>query len=157
MNELRREALALISETPAVRPAGLRRSLREDYLYATDLPQAAGEEDVAAFLRRTEDAGWRTETENGWILMDRDITCIPEEFFRGLAGPEAECCASLLKRHPGAKRQDGQREKRMLVKAGEEGAQAFGKVCGILHREWAEKLRKGESLPDLPKKWFEEE
>ena len=52
---------------------------------------------------------------------------------------------------------NGDREKRMLLKAGEEGPEAYERACGILHREWAAALRKGESLPDLTENCFGEE
>ena len=55
MNELRQELMQLLSGTESSRPAALRRSLREDFLYATDLPQAAGDSDVAAFRRKAEE------------------------------------------------------------------------------------------------------
>ena len=77
MNELRQEMMQLLSGTESSRPAALRRSLREDFLYATDLPQVTGDSDVAAFRRKAEECGWRTAEEDGWILLDR----IPDTSF----------------------------------------------------------------------------
>ena len=149
MNKLREEALLLISETRTDRPAVLRRSMLPDALYCTDLPQAAKTEAVTDFCRRAEKAGWRTKTENGWIQMDLIPDEPPAEGFSGPWGIQAECCASLLKRHCGGQRPDGKRERRMLLKAGEEGSDAYEKTCGQLHREWAEALRKGKTLPQV--------
>ena len=145
----------MLSAAESRRPAALRRSLREEYLYATDLPQAAGEEAVSAFRREAEKAGWKTEEDGGWILLDRIPQKPPAEGFRGSGGPEARCCAGILRRHPG-NRKDGTREKRILIKADEEGAEAFENACRALHLEWAEALRKGEPLPDIPAEYLKE-
>ena len=157
MNKLREEAQALLSGIQTTRPAALRRCRREEYLYTTDLPQTTGEEAAAAFIRRAETAGWRTEREGGWILLDRVPDEPPEGGFRGPYGPEAKCCASLLRRHPEAYRRSGEAERRRLIKAGEEGPEAYEKACGSLHREWAAFLRQGTALPDLALSFFEEE
>ena len=54
-------------------------------------------------------------------------------------------------------RKDGTREKRLLIKADEEGREAFEKACRVLHREIAEALRKGDPLPDIPTDYLKEE
>ena len=156
MNELRQELMQLLSGTESSRPAALRRSLREDFLYATDLPQAAGDSDVAAFRRKAEECGWRTAEEDGWILLDRIPEKPPAQGFNGPAGTEAGCCAGILRRHP-ENRKDGTRAKRLLIKADEEGREAFEKACRVLHREIAEALRKGDPLPDIPTDYLKEE
>ena len=154
MNELREETLALISRFRTARPAVLRRSLREDALYATDLPQAADAEAADAFCRMAEEAGWKAETDKGWILLDRIPEEPPRNGFQGPYGPRAKCCASLLKRHHGEHGPDGERERRMLLKAGEEGAEASEKACSRLHREWAEALREDKGLPRIRIEFF---
>lgn len=156
MNNLRKEILCLLSGTACIRPAALRRSLREDFLYATDLPKTASPEAVKEFRRKAESAGWHTEEAEGWIQLDRIPGEMPADFLPGFFGPEARCCAGILRRHP-EKRRNGDREKRMLMKAGEEGPEAYERACGILHREWAAALRKGGSLPDLTENCFGEE
>ena len=156
MNELREELRKMLAATESTRLAALRRSRREEFLYTTDLPQAASAEAAADFRRRAERAGWRTAETDGWIELDRIPCTVPAGCIPDRTGPEAQCCASLLRRHPG-KRRNGDREKRMLLKAAEEGTEAYGKACGILHREWAAALRKGEALPDLPAEYFGEE
>ena len=157
MNELRKALLAMLSGTPSKRPAALRRSLQEDWLYATDLPQIADRETAEAFRRKAESAGWRTEADSGWILMDLVPDIPPAGGFTGPYGPEAGSCASLLQRHPERKKRNAQRERRMLLKAGEEGQEAFERCCAMLHREWAENLRRGEALPDLDINWLKED
>lgn len=141
--------------TDSIRPAALRRCRQEDWLYATDLPQAASGEAVDAFLRTAESNGWRTRKETGWILLDRIPEIPPEGFFSGPFGPEARCCLSLLRRHPDRKG-NADHEVRMLLKAGEEGPDAYERACGILHREWASALRKGENLPGMATLYFGE-
>ena len=156
MNELRRELMKLLSEVKGCRPAALRRSRNPVFLYATDLPQTAEASDVTAFLRSAEKIGWRTADENGWILLDRIPEKPPAEGFNGPAGTEAGCCAGILRRHP-ENRKDGTRAKRLLIKADEEGREAFEKACRVLHREIAEALRKGDPLPDIPTDYLKEE
>lgn len=155
MNELRRELIQLLTASESRRPAALRRSLSGEFLYATDLPQIAEAETVSAVRRGAEKKGWQTAEANGWILLDRIPDKPPSEGFRGSAGPEARCCAGILRRHP-ENRRDGTREKRILIKADEEGEEAFEKACRALHREWAEALRKGEPLPDIPAEYLKE-
>ena len=153
MNKLRAELQSLLSETECIRPAALRRSLREDFLYATDLPQAAGRDAVRGFSSRARRAGWHTEEEDGWIQLEKPGAEPGDTGFGGPFGIEALACGNLLRRHP-ENRKDAGREKRLLVKAGEESPEAFEKACAILHREWAAALRQGEALPDLPEQIF---
>ena len=155
MNELRLEIRELLAGTECVRPAALRRSRQEDYLFTTDLPAAASAEAAEEFRRKAEAAGWRTQATDGWIELDRIPEKLPEGLVPDNPGPEARCCASLLRRHPDD-RKDGGREKRLLLKAAEEGPDAYEKACGSLHREWAAALRKGDTLPDLPAGYFGE-
>ena len=78
MNKLRQEIRTILDGTDSSRPAALRRCRREDWLYATDLPQAASGEAVDAFLRMMESSGWRARQEAGWILLDRIPEMPPE-------------------------------------------------------------------------------
>ena len=155
MNKLRHESRTILDGTDSFRPAALRRCTGEDWLYATDLPLAASEEAVGTFLRRAESGGWRTRKEAGWILLDRIPEMPPEDFYRGPFGPEARCCLSLLRRHPDRKG-SADHAIRILLKAGEEGADAYERACGILHREWAAALRMGEILPGVATIYFGE-
>ena len=155
MNKLRQEIRTILDGMDTSRPAALRRCRRDDWLYATDLPQTASEETAGVFLRTVESNGWRTRKEAGWILLDR-IPEIPlEGFFPGPFGPEARCCLNLLRRHPDRKG-NADHAVRILLKAGEEGPDAYERACGILHREWAASLRKGETLPGMATLYFGE-
>ncbi len=154
MNKLRSEIQSMLSETECRRPPALRRSRKEEWLYATDLPKTAGKEAVSAFLERANEAGWITENEGDWIQLDRKGLTGNETDAEGGIGPEAECCLSLLLRHMNAEKRSADREKRMLLKAREEGADAFEKVCERLHREWAGALRRGEKLPAVETDFF---
>ena len=157
LNKLREELQSILDETDSNRPAVIRRCKRIDYLYATDLPLTADQNNVTFFTRRAEKRGWRSEIQAGWILLDRLPAGPPENGFRGPYGPEAKCCASILRRHPEKQKKSGNREKRMLIKAGEENRESYERVCTILHREWAAVLRQGDALPDLPVTFFEED
>lgn len=156
MNKLRSLIVETLKEIKASRPAALRRSAHGRCLYATDLPQVTNPEGIDTFRDRMEKAGWRTEVKESWIELDFTGAVPRDVDFTGPFGKEAECCASLLRRHPEG-RTSGDLEKRKLLKAGECGAKAYEKECLSLHREWAEKLRKGEALPDIHLTFFEGE
>ncbi len=162
MNELRAELKALLDVVPTVRPPALRRSLRDDALYATDLPAAADRETVEAFLRATGNAGWTARKTAGWIELDKAVRKPPRDGFHGPFGPEADCLLHLLRRHrPGENSPEEKKAAaaavRMLIKAGEAGPDAFEKACAQLHADWAVRLRTGLPLPDLDDSFFENE
>lgn len=157
MNSLREELQRLLDETESGRPAVIRRCKRKDFLYATDLPMAADQKSVCFFIGRAKKYGWNSEIQSGWILLDRLPDGPPENGFTGPYGPEAKCCASILRRHPEKQKINGDREKRMLIKSGEESRESYERACAILHREWAAVLRQRGALPDLPLTFFEEE
>ena len=115
MNKLRQEALELLSSAETFRPAVLRRSLRNDAMYATDLPRIADNETVAGFLQKAEESGWHAEMENGWIHLDRVPESMSEGCFQGPYGLDAECCLSILARHTAEEKTDGKSERRMLL------------------------------------------
>ena len=77
-----------------------------------------------------------------------------EGWYEGPFGPEADCCLSLLVRHPASAGEPSDKAQRMLIKAGEEGEKAYEGACAALHREWAERLRKGDSMPDISQRYF---
>jgi len=162
MNQLREELNRMIRECPARRPAAIRRSLREDRLYATDLPRAADGEAVKAFLKRVREAGWQAEIRDGWIELDKALTHPPAGWAPGAPGPQSGCCLSLLEReHPerdGTDRREAEeaaaRAIRRLIKAGEAGGTAWEDTCRDLHREWAERLREGKAIPPVKTSFF---
>lgn len=156
MNKLRKELNSMLAAAETKRPPALRRSLREGWLYATDLPQTADPAAVRDFRGNAENAGWRTEEDNGWILMNLPGAVPQDTGFRGPFGREARACASLLQRHP-ERGKTGERELCRLTGAAEEGPEAFERACAALHREWAAALRRGDPLPDIPDSIFQEE
>ena len=153
MNGWRKELNGLLAAERTPRPVALRRSLREDFLYATDLP-AVDEAAAGHFTKAAEEAGWIVERCGDWLQLDRREAGVPEGIPALAAGPEARCCASLLKRHAGRTGEPDRRAERRLVKASEAGPAAWEKVCEELHGEWAERLRKHEPLPGLPAALF---
>ena len=157
MNTFRQELAELLKTVPGRRPAALRRSLEDGWLYATDLPQAADAAALSAFRIRAEALGWRTEDNGGWLQMTRPFSEPPEQGFTGPFGSEAGCCLSLLRRHRDrlAGEADQAQDIRIrLVKAGEEGASAYEKACRQLHEEWAARLRRQETIPDIDERYF---
>ena len=163
MNVLRAQLRHLLSGIACSRPLALRRSLRDSFLYATDLPAAADRETVAAFQAACRELGWTAEERDGWVELDRPLSEPPEGWEPGPADGEAGCCLSLLKRHRPATGcaagQDAQRDAtdsaRKLLKAGEKGGKAWEEACVELHREWALRLRLGRPLPPLSFRFFE--
>ena len=154
MNAWRKELLDILAETPCRRKPALRRSLLEDAIYATDLPLVSSEEGLRSFRGKAEQAGWRLWMGRDWLQLDRSGTAPPEGWFSGPFGPEAGCCASLLRRQAWA--EEDQTAFRLLIRAGEEGPGAYERACGALHREWAARLRQKRPLPRLDLRFFEE-
>ena len=159
MNELRAELKALLDAAGAGRPPALRRSLRDDALYATDLPAAADGETLRAFLRAAAGAGWTARQEGGWLELDKAVEAPPRGGFSGPFGPEAACLRSLLRRHrpdpvsPEAEAAAASAIRR-LIKAGEAGPDAYEQTCARLHAEWAARLREGLPLPGMEETFF---
>ena len=154
INALRKELQILLAETAAARPPVLRRSLREDWLYATDLPGICGREGLTACLHRLAEAGWEYMEEQGWIQMRRPCGEPPGDWYDGPFGAEAACCLSLLERHGNRMSAAPEAVQRLLIKAAEEGPRAYGNACAGLHRSWAERLRLGETLPTVSLDYF---
>ena len=174
MNEFRQELSELLAEVPCRRPPALRRSLKSEWLYATDLFQAADPDSAAVFLKRAAELGWHAEQDGSWLQLKRSFTEPPEHGFEGPFGAEAVCCASLLRRHLETKKEKMRTEEApqwimedtseaekaaetvriLLVKAGEQGPEAYEQACGGLHREWAQRLRKKQTLPPVSLRFF---
>ena len=149
-NALRKELICLLGTEDGRKRPAIRRSLREEWLYAVYLHgTAAG--DLSGKLR---EAGWESLADGDWLQLRKAADEPPEGWLEGPFGPEAKCCASLLNRHAGDRGPDGKKEKRMLLKAGEEGAAAYQRACGQIHREWAAALRRREMLPEISTDYF---
>lgn len=141
---LRREMNALLQQYPTRRPCALRRSLHPDFLLAADLPQAAEQDTVLAFIRRAEQEGWTVRQENGWLLLDH---ALPQPFIREDVAPSGRLGNAiwLLRLHPSDVMDAG--TLRLLAKAAEEGERAVERVCDGCVRDWAVRLRRREALP----------
>ncbi len=156
MNPYREELRNILSTMETERPAALRRSRSDEWLYATDLPAAASESILEAFISRADQAGWKVKKEDGWIQLDRKVSVflpgmIPEEW---TAGPAAACCRSLLERHRDCLTPSDGIAERMLLKAGEESRESYEEACRKLHARWAERLRCHQGIPDVDMSFF---
>lgn len=151
-NALRKELINITAAFGLARFPALRRSLREEWLYAADLPGFCAPDSLAQIRKKLAEAGWETREEQGWLQLRKAAPEPPEGWFEGPFGPEASCCLSLLSRHKGTA-EDGLTQ-RLLIKAGEEGAEAYETVCLRLHREWAARLRDGKKLPAVSLRYF---
>ncbi len=157
MNAWREELRALLQEISCRRPPTLRRSLKDGWLYATDLPQCAEPVAATAFQQRAMEQGWCSENSEGWIQLTREITLPPQGGFDGPFGEEAACCRSLTVRHRDSKAAKSDAVERwltQLTKAGEEGPEAYEKACRQIHQIWAAGLRKGKGIPVMDPRWF---
>lgn len=153
-NALRKELTVLLKAPPGNRQPVIRRSLTEAWLYATDLPVLYGGQVPGSVLAALDAAGWTHLPEKDWLLLAKPAKQPPEDWYKGSFGPEAACCLSLLSRHPAEDGEPSDAAQRRLIKAGEEGEKAYEETCAALHREWAERLRTGKSLPDLDRRYF---
>ena len=136
---------SLLSMYPARRPPALRRSLLEDWLFATDFPRCAEEKEARSFYRQAEKRGWEVLDADGWFHLRRKEADCPENWFPEEPEGEAACLRELLRRHPGSA--DPRHEIIMLLKAREEGQASWEETCRQLHRQFAGRLRDQEPLP----------
>ena len=153
MKEWREEIAEMMDHAGCFRRPSLRRSNREEYLLSTDYPQAADPDAAQALIRAARSKGWKILQEDGWIYFDRPAV------FEAADGaphacPEADCCLSLLERHPDARVPSDGKAERMLLKAMEEGNEAFETVCKKLHGIMACSLRKKERIHDIDQRFF---
>lgn len=153
-NSLRKELDALLKAPEGSRTPALRRSLRAEWLYATDLPALYGGSVPDSIRSALDSAGWEFAPDGEWLQLRKPAGEPPEDWYGGAFGPEARCCLSLLIRHPvsGEIRPDD--AERMLIKAGEEGENAYEEACAAIHRAWAASLREGNGLPAVSRRYF---
>ena len=149
-----KELQELMQIPPTTRRPVLRRSLSEDWLYSTDLPCVSDKENLTLFLQAIRNAGWEYTEEKGWILMRKPAGEPPEGWYDGPFGPETACCLSLLDRHENQAASETETVQRILIKAGEEGERKYEAACACIHRDWAERLRRGEPLPTINRMYF---
>ena len=153
-NALRKELTELLATPQGCRRPVIRRSLQERWLYVTDLPLLCDEHVPDDVFQALTGAGWEFALDACWMQLTKTAQKPPEGWYEGPFGPEADCCLSLLVRHPASAGEPSDKAQRMLIKAGEEGEKAYEGACAALHREWAERLRKGDSMPDISQRYF---
>ncbi len=141
---LRAQLRALLEGIPTARRPSLRRPDAPDALLATDLPLAADDAAVHAFVQLAAAHGWSLKRENGWLLLDKPVPVPQADIPAKLTG-ECGCCISLLARHSG----DAPAEAwiRAVVKAADAGRQPFERLCRQLRGALAEALRTHAPLP----------
>lgn len=153
-NALRKELAELLSVPPGSRQPALRRSRKNEWLYASDLPLLYHGNVPNVLQRALTGAGWEYSLEGNWLQLRKAASEPPADWYGGDFGPEAACCRSLLERHTGATAVPSDDIERALIKAGEEGRDAYEDACTAIHREWAARLRKGLPLPAVSKRYF---
>ena len=155
INALRKELNSLLVQDNGRRKPAVRRSLHDEWIYATDLPEIISVDHLGDACRKLQDAGCETLAEGKWLQLRKAAEAPPAGWLDWPAGPEAECCRSLLRRHPDRQPENDQRIEYRLIKAGEEGPKAYETACRRLHCDWAERLRKKQKLPNVNPKFFE--
>ena len=153
-NALRKELDSLLKAPAGRRAPAIRRSLREEWLYATDLPALYGGSIPDGIRTVLSNAGWDYMPDGEWLQMRKPSKEPPEDWYGGSFGPEAACCLSLISRHPASGEIEPESVQRMLIKAGEEGENAYEEACAAIHREWASRLREGNGLPAVSRRYF---
>lgn len=152
-NALRLELAEFIAGVGGERKPALRRSRREDRMYATDLAGMPEGPERDALADRLWEAGWDVEDAGGWLELRKRAAEPPEGWYDGAFGPEAACCRRMLERHPEQGKEDIEAVCR-LVKAGEEGPEAYELACREIHGRFAERLRRKEKLPKISMDYF---
>ena len=151
MNALRKEIYELLKELSLYRTSVVRRCSHENWLYIIHKEVLRDETDH--FLHLIWQSGWETKEEKEWLMIKKTAEEPPEDWYHGGFGQEASCCLSLLARH--LERGEGKETvQRLLIKAGEEGEMAYEAACYSIHRDWSEKLRRNELLPDINTGYF---
>ena len=153
-NALRKELTELLTGAAESRKPAVRRSRKAEWLYATDLPSLYAGIIPDTLKAALTGAGWVYAQEGDWLELRKTADEPPEDWYGGPFGPEAACCRSLLERQGSSCIGPSDAVQRMLIKAGEEGSSAYEDTCAILHREWAERLRKREALPNISRRYF---
>ena len=158
-NAFRKELTALLSSMPCDRPPVIRRSLHDAWLYATDLPILFDGTVPDEAGRSLKALGWEYAPEREWLQLRKEAPEPPEDWFTGLFGKEAACCLSLLDRHDADRAPEDPDEETVnlryrLIKAGEEGPEAYERLCGAIHGEWAARLRQHRALPLISRTFF---
>ena len=155
INALRKELKRLLEPENGRRRPAIRRSFREDWIYAADLPEFIPGGELEAVCRKLQEAGWECLAEDGWLQLRKPADEPPEDWLDGPLGPEAACCRSLLIRHSERLREKDWKTVCSLIRAAEEGQEAYEAACRQIHHGWAERLRKKQRLPEISLSYFE--
>jgi len=140
-NPWRKELLTLLGRISSARKPALRRSLRAEFLFATDLPLCAAEDACRRWMREAASTGWDCRQFGDWIEIRREDGLPPEGWFPDFPTGEASCVAVLLRRHP--EETLAPAEILALLKAREAGPGPWEEACRTLHRSLAARLRQG--------------
>ncbi len=146
LTRTRRAANDLLAAVRTERKPALRRATEDGWLLATDLPLAAERAETDRFIRVAEEDGWRvSETEGGWLLLDRTDLLATADPSAQIPDGEVGALLSLLLRHPSGEKDP--EALRAIAKAAEQGPGPLARTCAALHAAWAERLRQNKKLP----------
>lgn len=143
-NPWREELLTLLGRIFSARKPALRRSLRAEFLFATDLPRCAAEAACRRWIQEATAAGWDCRQFGDWIEIRRADGLPPEGWFPDSPTGEASCVAVLLRQHP--EEALSREELHTLLKAREAGPGPWEEACRTLHRSLAARLRERQAL-----------
>ena len=149
LSAARAEIAELLADVRTSRKPSLRRASSDDWLLACDLPLCASAEETAIWTEKACEQHWRVgRTPEGWLLLDRPDLLPTSDVLPASPKGETGALISLLLRHASGA-QPELALIRGLAKAAEAGEASLERQCEILHRSFAEKLRRREPLPAL--------
>ena len=147
-NPWREELRKLWEPLPLHRQPALRRSRLPEALFDLDLPCCSEASDCLFFIQNAAKGGWQIWKSDGWLHVWRPDAPLPEGWWTESAAGEAACLRHLLSCHSASG--DATLEIIRLLKAREQGAEAWEATCGELHREFSLRLRHHLPLPAIP-------
>ena len=154
-NALRKELAARLTAPEMSRAPVIRRSLKEEWLYTADLSLLYDGELPEDVAKKLSTVGWIYRPEGTWLQLRKTATEPPADWYADSFGAEASCCASLLRRHPERDEDGSEAMQYKLIKAAENGFEAYEAACTEIHRSWAERLRQGKKLTEISIRYFE--
>ena len=145
LSALRQELNELLGAADTQRKPFLRRSLKEDFLFTTDLPRTADEAETSRVTDALTCAGWRVLRSGDLLELDRPISCPPMQALSSCGCADGLRLVSLLVRHPDGSGSDTL--VRELAKAEECGGAKLDAWCARVYHDCASALRRHEPLP----------
>lgn len=76
LTSLRKRVTELMASVPVTRKPALRRSDEPDMLLATDLPGLTDSSSLEVLLETLTADGWSFRQQNGWLLLDHELTAV---------------------------------------------------------------------------------